>query len=130
MLFIASLFAAPTGVSVADSVACHSVQSAAGNWAPLRHEVSVRTFGVMQRRSGSTVRVLGRCVVKAGSEHARPVLFGSSALQLDDPDDENLTSRWVEARAPFPRPTAVGTPPTALYVPRAPLTQLERPPRV
>lgn len=133
MLLIASLFAAP--VSGADLAVCQGVPSQVeaqhreSAWVPL-HEISVRTFGSVRVREGATVRILGRCVVKAAPENPRPVLFGSFAVQIDDPDDENLASTRAEARAPFARPAAVGAGPTDMYVLRAPLSQLERPPRV
>ena len=133
MLLIASLFAAP--VSGADSAVCQGVPSQAqvqhldGAWAPL-HEISVRTFGSLRTRKVATVRVMGRCVVKAAPENPRPVLFGSFAVQIDDPDDENLASTRAEAKAPFARPAVLGAGPKEMYVLRAPRSQLDRPPRV
>jgi hypothetical protein len=133
MLLIASLLAAP--VSDANSAVCQGVPSQAQieqgmlDWAAPA-EISVRTFGSWRTREVATVRVLGRCVLKAAPENPQPVLFGSFAAQIDDPDDENLTSTRAEARAPYARPAAVGAEPTQLYVPRAPRSQLERPPRV
>ena len=132
MLLIASLLAAP--MSAADSAVCEAVPSHAqaqhfeGAWAPL-HEITVRTFGSLRMREGATVRVLGRCVVKAAPENPRPVLFGSFAVQIDDPDDENLASTRAEAKAPLARSASVGAGPKDMYVLRAPRSQLERPPR-
>lgn len=134
LLLFASLLAAPIGAS-ADLAVCQSVPTQMQvdhrdhAWAPVLHEISVRTFGSVRMREVPTVRVLGRCVVKTAPENPRPVLFGSFAAQIDDSDDENLASRRVEARAPFARPTAVGAGPTEIYVLRAPIAQLERPPR-
>jgi hypothetical protein len=132
MLLIASLLAAP--MSRADSAVCEGVQGHAqaehieGAWEP-RPEISVRAFGSLRTREVATVRVLGRCVVKAAPENPRPVLFGSFAVQIDDPDDENLAGTKAEAMAPLARSASVGAGPKGMYVLRAPRSQLERPPR-
>jgi hypothetical protein len=133
MLLIASLFAAPLGG--ADSAACQGVDSGHTtqselSWAPEHREITVRALGASRMRQVSSLRVLGRCVVRAAPENPQRVLFGLLGAQTDDPDDEDLASTRAEARPPFARPTPVGIRPTDVYVLRAPLTQLDRPPRV
>jgi hypothetical protein len=133
MLFIASLFAAPVGV--ADTAACqrapyeHHRQTERA-WEAAPDVSNVVTFGAFRTREVASLRVLGRCVLKAAPGDSQPVLFGSFTAQVDDSDDEVLARTRAEARAPVAYPVAVGAGRTAGHLPRAPLTQLERPPRV
>lgn len=135
LLLLVSLLAAPVRGAV-DPAVCHGVPTQAHvehgehAWAPVLHEISVRTFGAVRMREVPAVRVLGRCVVKTAPENPRPVLFGSFTAQIDDPDDEDLAGMRADPGAQFARPTAVGARPTDMYVLRAPLGPLERPPRV
>jgi hypothetical protein len=140
LLLIASLFAQSNGA--ADVALCQSEQGAENaaqlqqpdhtvrEWARLPHQRGVRVYAAFRARDVAPLRVLGRCVVKPAPEHQQPVLFGSFATSVDDSDDENLASEHSETNAPFPFPAVVGVRPTAMYVLRAPRTQLERPPRV
>jgi hypothetical protein len=154
MMLLASLFAAPVGgaedAAVCQAMPSHSthaahaahathathaihaihVEGVSAEWRPERQEIRVQSLGSVRTVGVASVRVLGRCVVKAAPKNAQPVLFGSFAAQIDDPDDENLASTRAEARAPYPGPAAVGAGPTEMYVLRTPLTLLERPPRV
>lgn len=134
LLFIISLFAASHGVT--HVAVCQSapgitqVEHIERGWAPMPHPNCVHVYTAFRARDAAPLRVLGRCVLKPAPEDQQPVLFGSFALQVDQPDDENFASARAETKAPFARPAAVGARPTAMYVLRAPRTQLERPPRV
>ena len=141
LLFIASLFAQSNGA--ADVALCQNVQNVQSvqtrvdhldhtgrAWARMPHPHGVHVYASFRTRDVAPLRVLGRCVVKPAPEHQQPVLFGSFTGAVDDSDDENLASERSESQAPFRVHAVVGVRPTAMYVLRAPRTQLERPPRV
>ena len=137
MLFIASFFATAIGVEHQQtSVACQSIATAShaadesNAWVAASSEVSVRAYGSLRAREVPSLRVLGRCVVKAAPENAQPVLYVPFASPLDDSDDEDLASAWAEAKPPFGQPAAPGVSPEARDALRVSVGQLERPPRV
>lgn len=143
MLFIASFFATPVGVaqahadsscqSIALAVhanAAHAADNSDNTWLPVSHEVRVRAYGSLRARDVASVRVLGRCVVKAAPENAQPVLYVPFASQLDNSDDEDLASARPEIKPQFGLTAALGIGPANLVAPCASVGQLERPPRV
>lgn len=137
MLLIASLFASPIGVGHAqpDACACQSQthdRSATHEvvWVPANAEVRVHGYASLRARDVSSVRVLGRCVVKNAPEDAQPVLYVPFGSPLDNPDDQDLADTRTETRAQFGQPEARGVGPADLHALHALVIQLDRPPRV
>jgi hypothetical protein len=91
---------------------------------------SVPVYGIVQARGGAPLRVVGRQAFKNGTESAKRMLLDRFSSLVDQPQRDKLLGARTQAMARSPHPVSVSMWPTCVYVLRAPITSLDRPPRV
>lgn len=133
LLLLASVFALPFG-GVADTV-CEQVSSEADEargpcCASRAQQSDVPVFGLVQARAGAPLRVVGRSAFKSASESAKRVLVVGLVSLVDQPQRDKLLEAHAPPRAHGLHSVMVSMWPTCGHVLRAPITQLDRPPRV
>lgn len=139
MMLVASLLVALVG-SV-DTAALSSARLGAAAVEPAEHcakrEVPSDHLGHSGVSAGrrvhleslAPVRGARRCRVKPASENARLVLLVALSSQANASDDEDLAGTRAQGSGPFVRATLLERPYLPLHGGRAPVAQLERPPR-
>lgn len=139
VLLLASLFASPVGgadgaCQPTASETCVSSEAFPQQgglvWSPSSHRRGVRVYDVLRVRGGAPLRVVGRFAFKTGPEEPAPEFIGWSSPQFDQSNRDHVVDARAEEKPAFPRAVAVGLLPTEVYDLRAPVTALERPPRV
>jgi hypothetical protein len=134
LLVLASVFVSPFA-GVMDT-ACQQVSSDADEvkrpcaCALPAPQSEVPVFGIVQAPGGAPLRVLGRHAFKSGSESAKRVLLARLVSLVDQPQRDKLLEAHAPPGAQAFHPVSVSMWPTCGHVLRAPLTQLDRPPRV
>lgn len=140
LLLLASVFASPLGAVDSDACQrlardmCESCEAAPHDgghgWAPRSQRIGVRVYDVLRARGSAPLRVVGRFAFKTGPEEPTPELMGWPPTHVDKSHQVNLVGAHTADKPAFPRPVVLGFRPTEMHLLRAPVSQLERPPRV